>query len=664
MATREQRIAQIVQQRFTRLHGDQRDIFDDVETFHQMYNASMTEDDAYPWDYQLTDPVVFALMRNVLARLNPDQMKVRLEARTEKAKANRDTNQAVVNWELSEMQKTLIFYRFLFRGLLAGRGYLSTGWKYEPAVKVITGQGENTLTRVMREIVNRAEARNVRFQDMFIPNRNVPELDEQPYVIERVTMRFGDMLDDNEFTGKEIWKKKYLDKIRKSNLFTTKVDYGVDLPDDDGKLAEFSKEDLFVRSQYLTLLKMQTKEGDLFYVPEKEQEWVLNVDEGNPYWHGHYNYITWTPFPEDDEFFSLGIVQPVADLQIAISSALNQFLTNIRKASNPMWIAGAAAAQTPDWQFVNRPDGVIRVAGDVNQIQQVVTKDTSKTTLEMRRELQTTFERATSMSSLYTSGVSGGSSPQINKTATGAKVIDANIDTNLQMLVALFGAQALSRLGDHFLELNSQFITEEQEVRITGEGGVSQYIKVRPEEITANFDVIVNPDTVTKINPVVKQATLLNIKAAADQEKSVKLDTKPIWKAIVAATPEMDNVGEIIVDIEEQAQKDIEQMLEGQSPKVEYDDDHKGLMTVVQKFLLENANNLDDATLLLFQQYLDEHRNYLTASNPQLFAPPPQPEMLPTDEASLAASMGQQFGQPNPTQNLPNQLTQDQLSGL
>lgn len=662
-ATKEERIAQIVQSRFTTLKGDQADLFDEVEVYHQMWRTAMTEDEAYPWDYQLVDPVVFYLLRGMMARLNPEHMKVNLEARNEQSQPHRKTNQAVVNWELSEMNKTLVFYRFLFRGLLAGRAYLSTGWRFEPAVEVMAGEGGGRKV-IMRDIVNRADAKNVRFQDVFVPNRNIPDIDEQPYIVERVTMRYGDMLDDNETAGREIWKKKYLEKIRKSSLFTTKIDYGVDLPDNDEQVGDYSKEEMFVRSQYISLLKMQTKEGDVIWTPEKE-DWVLNTEEGNPYWHGHYPYLSWTPFPEDDEFFSMGIVQPIADLQIAISSTLNQFLTNARKLSNPMWIAGSSAAQTPDWQFVNRPDGVVRVAGDINQIKQIETKDTGRTMQEMRRELQTTFERATSMSSMYMSGVSSGSSPQINKTATGARIIDANVDINLQLLVSLFGAQALSKLGEHFLELNAQFVTDEQEVKITGEGGDIEYIRVHPEEITANFDVQVNPDTITKITPVVKQASLMNLKALADKESQVQLDKKPIWKALINAFPEMDNVGDILVDVEQMAEEHIEEILGGGQPQVSLDDDHKGLLTFVQKHLLEAANQYDDEILARFLAYVDELRNYLQAANPNLFAPPPQPAMMPTDEGALMQSMaGGLSPGANVTQGLPAGLTGDQINQL
>jgi hypothetical protein len=441
-------------------------------------------------------------------------------------------------------------------------------------------------------------------------------------------------------------------------MFENKVDYGEDLPEDDD-----SKEDMFVKGQYVEMLKFQTKEGDVIYTPTKEKEWILNKNQGNPYWHGHYNYITWTPFPEDDSFDSMGIVQPVGDLQESLSSTLNQFLTNARKAGNPMWIAGSKAAQTPDWMFVNRPDGVIRLAGDADQVKQVATADTSQTMLNMRRELNTAFERSTSMASLYVSGVSGGSSPQVNKTATGARVIDQNIDVNMQMLVNLFGAQALKALGEHFLELNAQYITEEQTAKITGKNGL-EYVQVRPEEVTANFDVAVNPDTITKTTLPVRQASLLNMKAMADSEKDVKIDKKPIWKAIIASFPEMDNVADIVIDPEAQAQEAIEHILKtNQVPYVGYNADHKALITLTQKFLMDNGQGIPPETTQVFLAYLAELRKFIQAANPQLMAPPPVPEMLPTDEAALAQSMaGQAPG--NPTQGLPVELTSDQLGGI
>jgi hypothetical protein len=640
------KIASIIRNRFTKLHSDQVEIFDEVEKFHAMYRSIMTQDESYPWEYQYVDPQIFPLLRNTLARLNPDGMQIYLEGREEMDDAVRRVNQELVNWELGENSKTMVLYRNLFRGLLAGRAYLSTGWHYEPSI-VISPDG--TKQKMLHDIVNRAEVKNVRFQDMFIPNRNIPELYEQPYLIERVSMSYGDMEDDNEMQEREVWKKDALKYIKDKKVFSTQVDYGVDLIQEDG----LSKDDRFIRSQYVSLIKMQTKDGDCFYILEDGKDTIVNTDDGSEYLHNHYNYIDWAPFPEDDEYFSLGIVQPVADLQEAMSSVLNQYLTTSRNAGNPMTIIGGTAnEQTPDWMFVKRPNGIVRVKGDINQIREYATADPSPSMLNMRNELQRTFERASSMSSLYSSGVATGAAGQINTTARGASIINQNIDTNMQLLVSIFGAMALRRIGEHFLELNAQYITEEQVIRITGKSRQSELLKVSPDEVSANFDVLVSEKSMLRQTPEMRQATLLNIKGALDKETQVKLDKRPIYKAILEANPDTQDLAEeVIVDTEFVSEEHINSLLKGIVPEVSPEDDHKMLIMLVQKHLMDN--DYDDSMLDLFNQYMNELRKWVSASNPNfLQAPPPQPPpMLPSNEEDLMASMasGVEMGG-NPTE--------------
>lgn len=641
--TSEGKKASIIRTRFNNLYGKSTDIFNDVAMYYQMYRSYINEDENYPWDFSLADPVVFYLIRSVMSRLNPENMKVILEARNSKASEVRDVNQQIINWEFGEIKRTLLFYNFLFRGCLAGRAYLKSGWKYEPAVQIQGGTKAEPVIKVMRDIVNRADLKPVRFTDLLIPNRNLPDLDTQPYILERILMNYGEMLDDNETLGKEYWKPEYLKEIREKGMWANKVEYGIELPlNDDSKDI---KEDTFIRSQYVELIKMETAHGDCLYTTKEDKPWILNKVEGNPYWHGHYPYLTWTPFPEDDEYYSMGFVQPVADLQVALTTTLNQFLTNSSKNANPMWIAGQAASQTPDWQFVNRPNGVVRVTGDVNQVQQIRPNDNAASSLLMRQEIMTSFERTTSMSSLYSAGVGGSqSAAQINKTATGAKTIDANIETNIQMLISLFGAMALSRIGDHFLELNAQYITEEQEIKITGKKGI-EFVRVKPSDITANFDCIANADTMLKVSPVVKQAQLLNMKALADEEKVVQLDKKPIWKAIIDSFPEMDNVEDIVIDPEEQANSAIDALLRGVLPEVKYNMDHKTIRMIVQVYMISNAEVLTPDQVKLFTQYVDEHTKYLEAAKAVFTLMPPEVPLAPTSANGMMNEMNTPTGQ-------------------
>ena len=204
----EKKISNIIYSRFSKLKTNQQEIFDDIGFYHQLYRAALDYDDTYPWDYALTDPVVFQLLRNYLARLNPDGYKIILESRNSQAVQFRKKNQQFIDWELSEMNKTMTLIKLLFGGMLRGRAYAESGWRYEKAVKILTGDEGNEREVIMRDIVNRGEIKPIRFHDMFIPNHNIPEIEEQPYIVQRINKRFGEMLDDNETQGKEVWKKE------------------------------------------------------------------------------------------------------------------------------------------------------------------------------------------------------------------------------------------------------------------------------------------------------------------------------------------------------------------------------------------------------------------------------------------------------------------------
>lgn len=658
--TNDKRIAEIIKGRWMRLSGDYQEVFDRVATYYDMYRCVLNFDESYPWDYKLCEPAVFQLLRTMMSRLNPESYRVTLEARNSKAYEYRERNQQIVNWELSELKKTLLLYRSIFRALIAGRSYVSNGWLYEPAVQIQSDIPGRPIT-IMRDIVNRAVAKNIRFTDILPANRNIPDLSEQPYILERVTMRYGDMLNQNEY-GKKIWKSDVLEKIGKKRMFTDKIEGGYDLPRDAEDIRGIGKEDQFLRNQYVGMIKMSTVDGEEFYTfSEGGFDEILNADTANPYWHGHYCYETFTPFPEDEDFYPMGIVQPLEDLEYALSSSLNQYLTNARKTGNPMWIAGQAASQTPDWQFVNRPDGIVRVAGDVNQVRTVNPADTSNLMTNLRQELATVFEKSSSISSLYSSGVS--TTSQLNKTATGAKVIDANIDMNMQMIISLLGAQVLSGIGTQFLELNAQYITEEQEIKITGEKG-NQFVKVKPEEITANFDVVANPDTITKTSPVVRQAALLNLKGTIDAEKDVVIDKKPVWKAILNSYPEMAEINDdMILEPDDIANEAIEQLEKGIKPEIRYNYNHKAIRQIIQVYMMSNQDLMEDDTLAMFAEYVDELSKWIDAGkqvatmqavedaqNPN---PAADPNQLPVNEQQIEQSA---LESANPVKNMPNNV--------
>lgn len=600
---KETKYSDIISKRYDKCKELAQDIFDKVEINRALYRSELNIDDTYEWDFTLTDPYVFPLVRNYSSRTNPSLTKIRLEARKPEDYENRQINQDFVNWELNEILLTSLFHRVYYSSFITGKGFLKTGWKYEPAVEVHTDTG---VKKVIREITNRADAKFVRFNDLLIPNRNIPNIEEQPYTLELIQKNVGEILSENE--KEEYWKKDWIEKLRKNGVTKKLLDYEIDFASDD------DVDDFSFKSAYVSLICMYTKEGDVLYIPFDAKDQVVNKIQENQYWHSHYPYIDFTLFPEDDEFYSMGVVDVVGDLQVAATELLNQMLTNVRQVNYDMWIAGSAAAQTPDWQFSKRPNGIIRVAGDANQIQQVRTADNASPTLRISQDIQNKIERAGGISSLYASGVP---SQSINQTARGAQIIDQNIDTNMRMIIDLFGERVIKRLGEHFLELNAQYVTEEQTFFITGKKNVRDIIAIDPEHVSANFDVFVNAERMVKQTPASRQASLQNLIMTLNgisNQSGVMTDLTPVVEALIDSYPEMENIDEVVVSVDEKAKRDIATLERGQEVEVKVRDPHLELLQVVQIHLEDNADSYPEEVMAVFGKYITDHMRFIQSA--------------------------------------------------
>lgn len=638
------KIASIVIRRYKKMRELNEDVVSRVEINKNLYRSKIEVDENYEWDYSLTDPHVFPIVRNYLSRSNPSNISIRLDARKSEDVEKRQANQDFVNWEMGEIMTTGLFYRMYYSGYIAGHGYAEDSWLYKPATQIKRPDG--SLVQVSN-ITNRYDMRFVRFNDILIPNRNIPVIYDQPYYIQLKQMTIGEMEDYNKSLGQEYFDKNWIKKVRESGEKGQLLDYQMEYVKED------EKEELAVRAATISLMCMHTKDGEVFYVPLKGEEKVINKITDSPYWLGQYPILDFTPFPEDDEYYSMGIVDVVGDLQIAATEVLNQNMTNIRQVNNDMWVAGSDAAQTPDWSFQKKPSGIIRVAGDVNQVQQIRTQDNTMSGLRYGQDIQNKIERASGISSLYSSGAPG---QNINQTARGAQIIDQNIDTNMRMVIDLFGEQVIKVAGEHAIAYNAQFITEEQSFAITGKKGMKELTSISPDQVSANFDVSVNSERMIKQTPASRQASiqnfitqLSNIKA---QNQDIQIDlTSPI-EALVDAYPEMDNVGEIVVSLDEKSKRDIATLERGQEVEVKVRDPHTELLQVAMIHYEDNADTYPEEIKSVFGKYFVDHQRFMqSAKEVSAMSRPTLPQ--PTNIMDMANAMGnEQAGLPNQTYNL------------
>lgn len=682
----------VIRRKFQQCQTLNQDAFDRVEVNKNLYKGILNTDDNYEWDYSLVDPQVFPLVRNYLSRSNPTMSAIRLDIRHGADMEIRQVNQEFINWEVGELMTTSLFYRMFFSAYLAGKGYCKTGWKYEKAIEikevrdVETGElpegvdeeaaqqaeQEETRRKILRDITNRADAQFVRYNNILVPNRNIPSIYDQPYIIELLDKNVGEMLDENEALTskgeKEYWKKSFIEELRKSGVTAKLLEYEHEKATDHD-----AEDDWTFRTASVPMMCLHTKNGEVYYLPiervsnkenEKGKDEIVNNDTMSPYWHGHYPFIEFAPFPEDDEYHSIALVDIVGDLQIAATEILNQTMTNIRQVNTDMWIAGSAASQTPDWQFRKRPDGIIRVMGDASQVQQIRTADNTRSATAFAENLGAKIEKAGGISSLYSSGVGAG---QVNQTARGAQIIDQNIDTNMKMIIDLFGEQVLKKLGEHFLELNAQYVTEEQSFSVTGKRGVKELITISPEQVGANFIVSVNTEKIQKQTPASRQASLQNSitvlqNIETQSQGDVQVNVTPMVEALIDATPELETVENVITSIDEKSEKDISMIERGQLPEIKIRDQHEDLIVAANVYF-GDIETLPPGVQQTLEQYVEKHLKHIQAQQelnimkqPQL---PPVPGMggggMPGgDPGGFNPASADQQGLPSQGYNLGN----------
>lgn len=599
------KFAEILKHRYDKARELSEDVFNRVEVNRNLYKGYLQIDDAYEWDYSLVDQQVFPLIRNYIARSNPSMTKIRLEARKPEDMEKRQVNQDFINWEIGELDLTTLLSRGFFSNYLTGKAYFKTGWKYEPRVVVENG----SYRYEMRPLTNRADLKFVRFNNILIPNRNIPNLQEQPYILELIQLTPGEMIQDNETYGYEYWDEKYIKKLRKAGINSKSLDYEAEFVHDAD-----TKDEMAFRAASFPVVCMHTKEGEVFYMPLNDSDKIINKNTENPYWHGQYPYIDMTAFPEDDEFYSMSVVDAVGDLQIASTEILNQTLTNIRAINNNMWIVGASQATTPDYMFAQRPNGVIRVVGDPGQIVPVRPNDATRSMLAMGQDLNTRFERVGGISSLYSSGAQD---KTINQTARGAQIIDKNIDTNIQMIMDLFGEQVLKRVGDHFQALNAQYVTEEQSFAVTGKRGVRELIAIDPAHVSANFDVYTYSESMVKQTPASRQASLQNLLTVINTQvvpTGTQVDLVPLVENLIDSYPEMENVDDIVTTLDEKGKRDALSLSRGQMPEIKARDQHEELMQIVTVWYEEHQNEIPEEYKDLFVEYVNKHLRYIQAA--------------------------------------------------
>lgn len=629
-ATKKQ--ADIVENRFYFARNNQINTFNNFARFKQHYKSKITDTQDYPWQNHLYDPQIFSIIRSSKSRLVGGVPAIQLQATTELSRTKTKQNQQIIDWEFNRPSFLKVYTRMVHSMLLYGKGIVMTGWNYLPELHVQEEDGEGNQIdseRKVRGEINHAEIKNIRITDWFVSNTNIPETQEQDWVMRRWYTTVATLRSINEAAGYEMYKN--LDWIEKNAVTVMREDYG-----NNTNIYANKKDD--PASAVIELLECWEKDKGIVTTKLRQStdERAILRMEDNPFDHGKYPFVDATCYPEDDEYFSMGMIEPLEDLQISLNNILNQYHDSADQVLNNMWLVGNIQVQ--DWELTWRPNGIIHAVGqDLTQLRQIKPMDTTKTAEAMMQFNKGELQSASGVSAMEEVGMPGASV----RGASALQMAYNEIDQNLKFIQLNLEQGPIREIGEQFMYLNNQFLTEDQEIAITGTSR-NTVIKIKRDDISADFEVITIPDSSKPKNQTTRLQQLSAILAMADKEQTVKIDKNPIYQEYLrtAGLTDLDSI--IPNDMDTAIEENRIMIEEKRDVDVNWNDDHMTHIQAINFALLDKS--LPKATVSRLLKHRQTHLKWIRAKDP-----------LVIEKLSQA-----QEGQPIPGTNIPSEPQQPQ----
>lgn len=229
-------------------------------------------------------------------------------------------------------------------------------------------------------------------------------------------------------------------------------------------------------------------------------------DQDSPFWHGRIPFVFDCFMRLPDDLLGIAEVSTIAGTQRLLWDMDNDQRDAVKKGLNPPFKYRRNMKGGKDFRII--PDGRIGVdrMDDIEQIQ------IDSSGVWGREDTQFLLGRLQSITGAtpYMSGADSSAGGFGQDTATGVSILSQQAGQRM-MLKQLHMHEFLSRVATFFLQLNQQFLTDDQAVRVAG----GQIVKVPLEEIAQALDARPKWSSVAANDQTHRQSTLELLNAMA-----------------------------------------------------------------------------------------------------------------------------------------------------
>lgn len=243
---------------------------------------------------------------------------------------------------------------------------------------------------------------------------------------------------------------------------------------------------------------------------------ILLYTGANPFMHQKCPILHTSFIKLPNEVFGLGAIEIISDLTESLNRFVNMVADNWNLGVNRRYAYDTNAdIDHAALNMFNTPGGKVGVSGNPNEVIAPLPFFTpSRQDYQILDVYKGMIELTSGVSDFYSKGVG---SPTNNKTASGISGVINEANFRFKLFIRNYEIDVLQPLLGMCASMLQQFITNEEEVRITDAPvGMEKWPVIQPEELIGNFDFdLVAANYAT--NKVVRQRNLLAFAAQAAQ---------------------------------------------------------------------------------------------------------------------------------------------------
>lgn len=462
------------------------------QTWYKLYRSYAEKRDTGDKRANLFIPYVYSIVETVVPRLISTVFSSRpyigVLPVKEEAIENAKDMENLIDYQLTQKIGIIGVATSWFKeALIYGTSILKVGWEYEedevwvdePLMEIFGFPIGSRRVKKVQPVKDDPLVEHIDLWDFYIDPR-AKDIDEADYCIHKV---FRDVSYLKRMEEQGIYKN--IDEVVKvskegagswyeEGVGTTAFETGMNT-----RLGLIGMQSIDKPSSKIEILEYWTDDR---VIAVANRSVVIRNDE-NPYHHRKKPFVRLVDVLVPHEFYGIGEIEPIEDLQYELNSLRNQRMDNINILINRMWKV-IRGADIDAKQLVSRPGGIIEV-DDMDDVQEIQMTDTSGNAIEnviemVRRDMD-------NADGVY--DYARGETTDRRETATTASLLSQAANERFNLKVKLIEDLGMRRLGVLLTQLNQQYIDTEKAIRILGQDGMDFYT-LSPENIRGQFDIM------------------------------------------------------------------------------------------------------------------------------------------------------------------------------